>query len=91
MVTDPKQIELSPEMKEAIALKAEQVGRPWDEVLWDAIRLSPPSRPVAREAGGSFYEAMRDLIGIVKDAPSDLSTNPNYLEGFGRDRQNGAD
>jgi predicted DNA-binding antitoxin AbrB/MazE fold protein len=24
------------------------------------------------------------LIGCVKDAPSDLSTNPKYLEGFGK-------
>lgn len=24
------------------------------------------------------------LVGCIKDAPSDLSTNPKYLEGFGR-------
>jgi hypothetical protein len=25
------------------------------------------------------------IIGLIKDAPADLSTNPRYLEGFGRD------
>jgi metal-responsive CopG/Arc/MetJ family transcriptional regulator len=25
------------------------------------------------------------LVGIYKDAPSDLSTNPEHMEGFGRD------
>ncbi|TWT96691.1 hypothetical protein Pla108_24650 [Botrimarina colliarenosi] len=33
----------------------------------------------------AYDAAMRlGLIGIVKDAPSDLSTNPKYLEGFGK-------
>jgi hypothetical protein len=91
MSIDPKQIELSPEMKQAIAQRADQTGRPWDDILWEAIKLSPPPRPVVSEEGGSFYHAMNDLVGIVKDAPSDLSTNPKYMEGFGRDRQNGAD
>ena len=26
----------------------------------------------------------RRLVGCVKDAPSDLSSNPKYMEGFGR-------
>jgi hypothetical protein len=91
MSIDPQQIELSPEMKKALAQKAEQTGQPWDQLLWEAIRLGPPQRPVAPEEGGSFYDSMRDLIGIVKDAPSDLSTNPKYMEGLGRDRQGGAD
>jgi hypothetical protein len=25
------------------------------------------------------------LIGCAKDLPADLSTNPKYMEGFGRD------
>jgi hypothetical protein len=25
------------------------------------------------------------IIGIYKDAPPDLSTNPEHMEGFGRD------
>ena len=93
MAIDPNQIELSAEMKQAIAEKAEQTGKPWDQVLWDAIKVSPPRTPAppADGEGESFYDAMRALIGIVKDAPPDLSTNAKYMEGFGRDRQNGVD
>jgi predicted DNA-binding antitoxin AbrB/MazE fold protein len=37
------------------------------------------------DAGESFYDAASRLgfIGCVKGAPSDLSTNKKYLEGFG--------
>jgi hypothetical protein len=33
----------------------------------------------------SAYDAFRraGLIGCIKDGPSDLSTNPKYMEGFG--------
>ena len=32
---------------------------------------------------GSFLERAKDLIGVVDDAPSDLATNPKYMQGFG--------
>ena len=33
------------------------------------------------------FDVWRDAVGIAKGLPSDLSTNPKYMEGFGRDRQ----
>jgi predicted transcriptional regulator len=33
---------------------------------------------------GSFLELAGDLVGRVKDAPADLSTNPKHLDGYGR-------
>jgi len=33
---------------------------------------------------GSFLDLAGDLIGCVKDAPADLSTNPKHLDGYGR-------
>jgi len=34
----------------------------------------------------TLYEAMEKagLIGCIKDAPPDLSSNPKYMEGFGK-------
>ncbi len=34
----------------------------------------------------TLYDALseRGLIGFMKDAPPDLSTNPKYMEGFGQ-------
>jgi predicted DNA-binding antitoxin AbrB/MazE fold protein len=36
--------------------------------------------------GSTLYESLdkAGLIGCVKDAPPDLSTNPKYMEGFGK-------
>lgn len=32
----------------------------------------------------SAYDLVRDLIGKQRGGPGDLSTNPKYMEGFGR-------
>ncbi|MPZ45131.1 MAG: ribbon-helix-helix protein, CopG family [Betaproteobacteria bacterium] len=34
--------------------------------------------------GGSFLELAGDLVGCVKDAPRDLSSNPKHMEGYGK-------
>jgi ribbon-helix-helix CopG family protein len=44
--------------------------------------LSAGTQP--RTAYDAFKEA--GLIGCLKNAPSDLSTNPRYFEGFGKDK-----
>jgi hypothetical protein len=49
----------------------------------------PPNEhqfPSAVQTVPSFLEAAARLIGCL-DGPGDLSTNPKYFEGFGRDRQ----
>ena len=34
--------------------------------------------------GPSFFDLAQDLIGSVKDTPSDLATNPIHMQGFGQ-------
>jgi hypothetical protein len=49
------------------------------QVLEEHIRKRVPKEScldMARRLG---------LIGVYKDAPPDLSTNPEHMEGFGRD------
>jgi hypothetical protein len=36
------------------------------------------------KATPSGYDLVKDLVGKYTDGPGDLSTNPKYLEGFGR-------
>lgn len=40
-----------------------------------------------RQATKSLYEALdeRGMIGSIPEGPGDLSTNPEYLRGFGQD------
>ena len=33
---------------------------------------------------GSFLDLAGDLVGCVKDAPADLSSNPKHMDGYGR-------
>ena len=42
--------------------------------------------PIAEE---TLFDVLNEagLIGCVKDAPEDLSTNPKYMEGFGKSMQ----
>ena len=37
-----------------------------------------------KSAAPTAYDLVKDLIGRQSGAPSDLSTNPKYMEGFGR-------
>ena len=43
--------------------------------------------PIA--GGRSLYDALeeRGMIGFMRDAPPDFSTNPKYMEGFGQDAE----
>ena len=73
-------------------------AKPYRDVLAEARRLSLEEqaslvrelsqRPATATNGPprSLYEALqsRGLIGCLPDAPADLSTNPRYMEGFGR-------
>ncbi len=51
----------------------------------DPGREEPPSRRGPRRVPtpGSALELAGDLVGSV-EGPGDLSTNPKYMEGFGR-------
>jgi len=48
------------------------------KTLAETEQEPPPPRK------GSLHEALYDLCGIIKDGPTDLSTNPKYFDDFGR-------
>lgn len=64
-------------------------GRKFKDLIEDGLRRvlaeptgsgdgpPPPKKP-------SMHDLAKDLIFEGADTPSDLSTNPKYLEGFGR-------
>jgi hypothetical protein len=54
-------------------------------------KAKQPSKTVKREANtdevkNSFYSKAKHLIGSIDSGVTDLSTNKNYLEGFGRNK-----
>jgi len=82
-----EEIQLTTEQKRRIAEIADRAGRPWPEVLSEALRAYRPyvSKNGNGVQGQSAYDVlMQDgVLGIADDTPPDLSTNPKYMEGFG--------
>lgn len=91
MAVDPYEITLNAEQRRQLAELADRAGRPWPEVFAEAIQSYCPSNGSSKTGHSSFYDAMKDVIGIVKGASPDLSGNPRYMEGFGLDHDARAD
>lgn len=76
MSVDPAQIELTDEQKRRVAELAERTGLPWADILSEALRHWRPQNgfpATDQPTDATFYDAMKDVIGIMKDAPPDLS------------------
>lgn len=87
MGTSAEQIVLTPEQRSHVARLADQMGRPWESVLDEALAAyRPAAAPDARNGDESFFAAATRLgfIGSVQGGPADLSTDPKYMEGFGK-------
>ena len=75
-------IRISEELRANLAAEAAAAGKPESELVREALAEYLASR----DRGESAYEVAKrlKLLGCVKDAPPDLSTNPDHFEGFGR-------
>lgn len=82
----PQEIQLTVEQKAQLAKLAELSGKPWNEVLEEALAAYHPTSRTNGPGEKSFFEvALRlGLIGCIKGTSPDLSTNKDYMEGFGK-------
>jgi predicted transcriptional regulator len=74
-------VRLSADTRRKLKAAARRQGRRESDLVRHAVELR-----LAEEAGStSAYEYAKKagLIGAVKGAARDLSTNPNYFDGFG--------
>ncbi len=55
---------------------------PGDKV--EIIILKRETADIIEQSPVSFAQAAKAFCGKIKQAPSDLSTNPAYFEGFGK-------
>lgn len=86
-------VELDPKDERDLEALARETGKDPGELLRELLHEALVQRKdngvgATSEAGEeSCYDAAcrAGLIGVIKGGPSDLSTNPKYMEGFGED------
>jgi predicted transcriptional regulator len=82
-VTKRVTVRIDDELERKLMKRARAAGVSQSEALREAIRAWAGADEEAQEL--SYGERLRrsGLIGCIRDAPPDLSTNPRYMEGFG--------
>lgn len=84
----PLTIEVTPAQKREIDHLAEQKGLSPEAVVLRALTreletASDGDERSEQTQSGSFIDGIEHLVGSVK-GPSDLSSNPNHMKGYGR-------
>lgn len=76
--------------KEDLKHEIEELGENYLELVLRLLKQFP-HRPKTNgfvdlntEKNLSCFDLIQEDIGIIENAPSDLSTNPNYLAGYGQ-------
>ncbi len=75
---------VTPEQKRKIERLAQRKGTSQKEAVLALIEdaVENDEEPIVPRPG-SFLDKYRDIIGSC-EGPSDLSTNPKYMEGYGQ-------
>ncbi|HCI71273.1 MAG TPA: hypothetical protein DF712_14375 [Balneola sp.] len=76
-------MKLTPEEKQKIELLAEKKGISKKEAVMNAVNEQVTEYEIVAKPG-STLEKLQHIVGIA-DGPGDLSTNPKYMEDFGKD------
>lgn len=74
-------MKLTPEEKQKIKRLAQRQGISSKQAILRLVDASLLEKDTAPR--GSFLEGIEDLVGSV-EGPADLSSNPRYLDGFGK-------
>jgi predicted DNA-binding protein len=75
-------LKLPEQLDRKLSAVVKRRGMPKSVVVREALeRYVDESREIRK---GSFLDLAGDLVGCVKDAPADLSSNPRHLDGYGR-------
>jgi len=88
MSIDINNIKLTMEQRQQLAQLSEHTGLSPSELINNFLKQFPVPEENANGNAQrrTLYDAFAEdgSIGMVKGGPTDVSTNPKYLEGFGR-------
>ena len=77
-------MKLTPEEKNKIKMLAQKKGVSQKEFIMNLVNEEMIDYEFEVKPG-STLEKLEEYVGIIEEGPSDLSTNPKYLEGLGKD------
>ncbi len=83
MATGRITVRVDEQLQERLDAMAQSTGKSESQIVREAIAAyctHSAERPNCYDLAKSL-----GIIGIIKDAPADLSTNRKYLKGMGRD------
>jgi len=75
-------MKLTPEQKDKIRKLAKRRGVSQKKAVMDLVEEAVEEEPIEAEPG-SFLDGIEHLVGSV-EGPGDLSTNPKYMEDYGK-------
>jgi len=81
-------IDLPDELFQQAQAEAKRRGIPLRELLQEGLRKVLPTPTVTTQTTTpslTVYDLIKDDIGIIDAGVDDLGSNPQYLEGLGRD------
>lgn len=78
-------MKLNPEQKQKIKRLAKREGTSAKAAIMHLVDNALAETPL-QAPPGSFLDGIEDLIGSV-EGPSDLTSNPKYMAGFGNSNQ----
>jgi len=70
------------ELNEQLEAEAARKMLPKSALVREALERSFKRPRQARQQ--TAFDRVKDLCGIIKDGPADMSTNPKYMDGFGK-------
>lgn len=84
----PQHLDLTPEQALLLSELTLRTRKSPEQVVEDALRQYSDKSSQNDLVGVSLFERLErdDLVGSIDNCPSDLSTNPKYMEGFGESR-----
>jgi len=70
------------ELNEQLEAEASRKLLPKSVLVREALERSLKHRKESR--GKTAFDRVKNLCGIIKEGPTDLSTNPKYMKDFGK-------
>ena len=86
MATNDQPVHLTDQQLRLLSQWSSRTGKPPQELLAEALsEYGVPATPATSQSEDTLFDRLSQsgLLGCLSGGPTDLSTNPDHMEGFG--------